>query len=74
MSFYKICTRYQQTLHFQKLRTIHEILCTLDGAYEEQCEVMQDIYLSQNEIVGARHHLLLFQIVANTLNNITSWK
>ncbi len=28
---------YQRTLHFRTLRAIHEILCTLDGDYEEQC-------------------------------------
>ncbi len=35
---------------------------------------MQDIYLSQNEIVGAKHDLLLLQIVVNALNNVTSLK
>ena len=37
MSFYKICIIYQRTLHFGKLRANYEILCTLDGEYEEQC-------------------------------------
>ena len=35
---------------------------------------MQDIFLSQNEIVGAKHDLLLFEIVANALDNVTSLK
>ena len=41
-------------------------------------EAKQDIYmyLSQNEIVGAKHDVLSFQIhvVANALNNVTSLK
>ena len=32
-----MCEIYQRTLHFRKLRAIHEILFTLDGDYEEQC-------------------------------------
>ena len=35
---------------------------------------MQDIYLSQNETVGANHDLLLFQIATNALNNVMSLK